>query len=246
MKPRKKKLNVGNTDRHFNINLVNLEAEEKPVLVTDKNRDDIKSEMEVLRRKSRRLRVNNETSYLMDYDRSMDDALFASLCEHGGCIKFRSDTVIPYYVTKQLANNPSSGAIYKMRYPFSVDEQHNVELSFMSTETSVEVDIKLPEDGPWELVFALSCLKTNLDNVYINFPLVTRDELVSNYEHYYEQVAEGYSLKAEYRYQFFKYIQTSLSIWKMNIYLNCESQAVYDEMNSFVQADIKKRSTSKG
>lgn len=243
MTSRQKKLTVGNTDRHFNLNLL-LESEYRG-RATPVNKDsfkEIQRDMNELRAQSRRLPVMDDNLYEITYTTDMDDGLFTDLCNHGGGIKFRTSTVAPYYVIQQLANNPDSEIIYTRIESIDSKRRQNVELAFMATKTSVEVDITLPMEGPWDLVFDLEPLKLTLDNLYLRFPIITdRRDIPKGFIHMYEKLPEGYRLLPEYRYKYFKHIQTSLSIWKVNIYLICEDTDVLQELEELKKLDRPKK-----
>lgn len=243
MTRRQKKLTVGNTDRHFNLNLL-LENDYrgKATPVNKESLREIQQTMEELKRQSRRMPMMNDKTYEVTYDSNMDDGLFTDICMHGGGVKFRTDSVAPYYVIQQLASNPDSEIVYTSLDEVTDKRRQNVELSFMATKTSVEVDVKLPETGPWDLVFDLEPLKLTIDNLYLNFPIIEdREDIPEGYIHFYNPTPKGYQLKAKYRYRYFKYIQASLSIWKMNIYLICEDNVVLNELEELQRLDKPKK-----
>lgn len=245
MKKRQKKLNVGNTDRHFNINLVNQEEEPLVKLVEEKDKEQLTQHLASLSKRSRRLNVVDEQHYKVDYTTYMDDYLFSELCKHGGYIDFHTDNLAPYYVIQQLSTRPACHISYAMQYPFTREQKHNMELAFTATETVIEVDVALPNLSPYTLLFELHDLKTNVDKVVLNFPLVEGECIAEPYRELYQPCGNKYQLTAEARYRFFKYIQDPLSIWCMNIYLNCEDSNMYEELSGYVKADKEKRSSAK-
>lgn len=246
-KGRVKKLNIFNTDRYFNVNLMKRTDIEEKRKITRLNEATIEEEMDLLEARSRKYPVRDTNSYLIFQEKYTNDALIEKVISHGGEVSYYTDTVVPYYVLKQLAMNLESEVIYTLRPEFTEKEQENIELSYMATRVVIDVPIVLPDMSPYDLLFILHPLKTNVDRVQLSFPPLHKDELSERHMEYYEQVpnTDLYTMKPHYKYSFFKYIQTSLSIWKMNIWIVCDNTADYDAMNNFVQKDLSKRSVTR-
>lgn len=79
-------------------------------------------------------------------------------------------TIAPYYVIKQLANHLDSEIVYKVRDKFTPEEITNIELAYMATKVIIDVPVVVPDISPYDILFSLHCLKTNVDRVYLSFP----------------------------------------------------------------------------
>ena len=62
---RKKRLNIGNTDRYFNIQLVKREDIGKKIKVTRLNEEEIEKNMDLLAARSHRMKVKDNNEYLI-------------------------------------------------------------------------------------------------------------------------------------------------------------------------------------
>lgn len=242
---RKKRLNIGNTDRYFNIQLVKREDIGKKIKVTRLNEEEIEKNMDLLAARSHRMKVKDNNEYLIYQETYTNDKLIQKIINHGGRVSYYTDSIVPYYVLEQLSRNLKSEVIYSLRPSFTSREIENIELSAMATPVTLDIPIVLPDMSPYDLLFILHPLKTNVDSAQISFPPLQKSEMKKRHYKYYHRVNDHYEMKPKYKYAFFKYVQTSLSIWKMNIFLVCDSDEDYDAVNAFVQEEITKRTSNR-
>lgn len=240
---RQKRLNILNTDRHFNINLMRASDIEKKVKVNRLNEATIEKEMDELARKSKRYPLRNKTEYIIYQEKYTNDNLIQKVIKHGGGITYYTSTIIPYYVLTQLAMNLNSEVVYSIRKNFTDREQENIELSYMATRVIIDVPVVIPDISPYELLFSLEKLKTDVDKIQLSFPPLRPEEISERHKEYYEQVGDLFYVKAQYKYEYFQYIQTSLSLWKMNIWIVTTTEEEYEAMDKIIQKAVKKRST---
>lgn len=244
-KPRKKRLTIYNTDRYFNINLMLREELESKIKVTKLNEKEIEADMDLLKARSKRMNVRDDKEYIIYQESYTNDTLIDKLINHAGAVTYYTQTTVPYYVVKGLANNTTSEIVYASREDFSFEEVNNVELSFMATSVVVDVPVVVPDISPIDVLFMLHSLKTNVDRVQLSFPRLREEEISERHRKYYHKVGDYYEVKPKVKYRYFKHIQTSLSIWKMNIYVVCDSKDDYEAVNKLVQKDLDKRNPNR-
>lgn len=244
-KPRKKRLTVYNTDRYFNINLMLREELESKVKVTKLNETDIEKQMDELELKSNRLKVKDDKEYLVYQESYSNDTLLNKLMNHAGSLTYYTDTTVPYYVIKGLANNVTSEAVFSSREDFTYDEIDNVALTSSATSVIVDVPVVIPDISPYDILFMLHPLKNHVDKVQLSFPRLRPNEMSERHKKYYHKVGDFYEVKPKIKYKYFKHIQTSLSIWKMNIYIVCDSKDDYQTLDKMVQRDLDKRNPNR-
>lgn len=245
-KAREKRLNIYNTDRYFNINLMKRDDIEGKIKVNRLNEQDIEAEMdELASQSSPRIAVRDEKSYILYQEKYTNDRLIAKVLKHGGSVTYYSDTIVPYYILKELARNLTSEVVYPTKPNYSQREIENIQMSFTACPVIVDCPVVVPDISPYDVLFAMHPLKTNVDKIQISFPWLTADELQPRHIKYYQEVGDHYELKPKYKYDFFKYVQTSLSIWAMNIWLVCDSNTDYDAVNEYVLSERAKRSANR-
>ena len=243
--PRQKRLTIYNTDRYFNVNLMLRSELEEKVKVTKLNEKAIEEDMDALARESGRLKERNDKSYIMYQESYLNDTLLHKLMNHAGSLTYYTDTTVPYYVVKGLANNPKSEAVYGARKDFTFDEVDNVALMYTASSVVIDLPVVIPDISPYELLFMLHPLKTNVDKVQLSFPRLKHNEMSERHMKYYHKVGDHYEVKPKIKYRYFKYIQTSLSIWKMNIYIVCDSKDDYNAVNLLIQKELNKRNPNR-
>lgn len=227
-----KTLTIYNSDRYFNIDMKDKDKINEHIKVTRLNEDDIEESMDTLIEKSSRYKIKDSKSYMLFNERYNNDRLIEKVCNHGGEVAYYTETVVPYYVLKQLSNSNTSSVIYKMRESFTDKEIDNISLSFMGTKVIIDISVVLPQVNPYDIIRNLHPLKTNVDEVHLSFPRLK--ELEESQEKYYFYDGEGYELKAKYKVDFAERVRVSLSVWKMYIYIltsTHDKEAVTAEVN---------------
>lgn len=245
-KAREKRLNIYNTDRYFNINLMKRSEITDKIKVNRLNEKEIEAEMDALAVKSSpRIAMRNDKSYILYQEKYTNDTLIAKILKHGGSVSYYTDTIVPYYVLKELAKNLTSEVVYPTKPSYEAREIENIQMSFTACPVVVDCPVVVPDISPYDILFALHPLKTNVDKVHISFPWLALGELQERHRRFYHQVGDHYELKPKYKYEFFKFVQTSLSIWAMNIWLVCDSDEDYNAVNEYVRKEQAKRSANR-
>ena len=243
---RKKSLNIHNTDRLFNLNLTTKQDESQFIKVTRLNEKQIEKEMDELKAQSRRFNKRNEKSYMLYKQRYGNDTVQEKVFDHGGYIYYYTTDRVPVPIINKLAAVPQSEVIYSCKKEFTLDEINNVHLVSMATKVSVDVPIVLPDINPYDYLFSLAPLRYHVDKVRISFPALREEELQDRHKQYYVFYNGMYHLRSKYKYDCFKYLQETLSTWKMNIWLVCDSNNDMHSVERMVVRDNKrfKNSTS--
>lgn len=244
-KPRQKRLTIYNTDRYFNLNLMQRVEFENKIKVTKLNEQAIELEMDNLIMQSDQIAQRDDKAYIIYRESYANDRLIQKLIAHAGSITYYTTTTVPYYIVRGLANNPNSEIVYSSREDFTFDEVDNVMLSYMATSVVIDVPVVIPDINPIDLLFMLHPLKTNVDRVQLSFPRLHKEELAERHKRYYHRVGEYYEVKPKVKYRYFKHLLTSLSIWKMNIYLVCDSVEDYRMVDILRERELNKRNPNR-
>lgn len=206
------------------------------IKVTRLNEEQIEKEMDELARKTRHIPLRDENEYLIYQDKYSNDRITQKIMNHGGRVSYYTTSIVPYYIVKQLSMNLESEVIYLVRKDFTDQEVENIEMSNMATRVILDCPLVVPDMSPYDLLFAVHDLKGNVDQIQISFPSLT--EIAPRHEQYYEQYEDGkYYLKSMYKFRYFKYIQNSLSIWKMNIFILADSEEDYESLWKYIEKD---------
>ena len=93
---------------------------------------------------------------------------------------------------------------------------------------------------------SLHDLKTSVDRVQFTFPKLKESEMTPVRKKFYRKTGALYEVKPKYKHLFFKYVQTSLSIWAMYIDLVCTSEEDYHNMLAIMKRERHQRSPKGG
>lgn len=227
-----KSLTIYNSDRYFNINTKNKEDINRAIKVTHANEEIIENNLDEVAQKSTRYSIKDNNSYMLFNEKYNNDRLIEKICKYGGEVYYYTDSVVPYYVFKDLAMNKNSYTVYRMREGFTDKEIDNIALSFMGTKVIIDISVVFPYVNPYDIIRGLHDVRTNVDEVHLTFPKLR--EIEKEQEKYYYYDGEGYCLYPEYKVDFAEHLRVSLSIWKMYIYILTseeDEQEVKNEIN---------------
>lgn len=243
---RKKSLLIGNSDRYYNLDLVSSKALEDKIKVTRLNEAEIEKDMDALASKSKRIPLRDKKAYILYQEKYTNDRLIEKIINHGGRVTYYTDTVVPLYVIKALSMNTSSEVVYSMRKEFSTREVNNVMEAFKATEVKIDVPVVVPDTSPYDILFSLHKLKTNVDAIQLTYPPLHEQESQERHLDYYNKGEDGYyHLRNLIKFRYFKHLQTSLSTWAMHIHIICFSKEEYDGIDEHVQKDLDKRNPNR-
>lgn len=237
----RKTLTIGNTDRYFNLHILPLEEVKKYTKVTRTNENRIERDMDKLEAQSKRYQIKGNEKYVVFNERYNNDRLIDKLTRHAESLRFYTDKVAPYYVIKGLAKSDQSSVVYSLRKGYTIKELENIELAYMATKVIIDVPIVIPDINPYEVLDSLSQLATNVDEVHVTFPRLSKTEVKKRHEKYYNFDGEKWDVKPEEKIKYVEYIRNSLSIWKMYLYIVSNSEADYEELSKYINGVQKKR-----
>lgn len=241
---REKKLNIGNSDRKFNINLMFKSDIENKIKVNILNEKDIEEGMDILNSKSTRFLLKDDKEYILYQEKYTNDNVIKKVIDHGGKISYYTNSIVPYYVIKQLSMNLNSEVIFLIRDRFTDRERENVEMCHMATKVIIDYPVMLGETNPFDALFSLHDLKANVDDIQISFPIL-KDISSKQEKYYYKGKDNKYRVRPESKYHYFRFLQNSLSIWAMNIYLMCDCEDDYTTIQKYIDRDKPGRRKSR-
>lgn len=221
---RKRVLNIHNSDRLYNLNLTTKQEEANFIKVTRLNEAEIERNMDKLKKQSKRFNLRDNNTYLLYKQRYGNDTVQDKIFDHGGFVYYYTTDKVPIPVINKLAGVPQSEVIYYCKKEHTLEDVKNVQLASMATKVSIDVPIVLPDINPYDYLFSLYPLRYHVDKVKISFPALQEGEIQKRHKPYYVFYNGAYHLKSKYKFRCFKYLQDPLSVWKMNIWLICDSE----------------------
>lgn len=227
-----KTLTIYNSDRYFNIHTKTKDEFSEYIKVTRLNEDDIEKEMDELESKSRRYKMKTDKKYMLFNEQYNNDRLIEKICNHSSGVIYYTDTVLPYYVFKQLTSNKNAVVVYRMNEEFSDKQIDNIALSYMGVKVIIDVAITFPYVNPYLVVKGLYSLKMSVDEVHLSFPRLININKEQEKFYYYD--GEGYDVKPKYKYDFTTKIKLPLSVWKMYLYIITNTEKDFEQVNDII------------
>lgn len=237
---RQKVLNIHNTDRMFNLNVTTKQEESGFIKVTRLNEAEIEEGMDALALTSGRFKRRDSNNYLLYKERYSNDSLYDKIFDHGGFITYYTTGRVPVPIISKLAGVPQSEVIYYCKKEHVLEDVKNIQLASMATKVTIDVPIVLPDINPYDYLFSLYPLRYHVDKIKLSFPALHPDELQPRHEEYYVLVEGMYHLKANFKYDCFRFLHEPLSTWKMNIWLVCDSDEDKKQIEGMVVRDNKR------
>lgn len=214
---KKKSLTIYNSDRYFNMHVKDKHDFDEYIKVTRLNEVEIEKEMDELISKSSRYTIKNNKKYMLFNEYYNNDRLIEKICTHGGSVIYYTDTLLPYYVFKQLSNSKNAMVVYQMKKAFTPKQLDNIALSYMGLKVVIDVSIVFPYVNPYNIIKSLYSLRMNVDEVHLSFPRLK--EINEKQTKFYVNDGEAYTVKASYKYDFAERLRLPLSVWKMYMYI---------------------------
>lgn len=237
---REKTLNIHNTDRKFNLNLITKQDEASFIKVTRLNERQIENDMDKLKDQSTRFNRRDNKKYMLYQERYSNDTVQDKVFDHGGHVYYYTTGRVPIPVINKLAGVPQSEVIYYCKKEHTIDDVLNVQMSSMATKVSIDVPIVLPDINIYDYLFALYPLRYHVDKVKISFPALSDKEIQPRHREFYTYYNGAWHLKSKYKYECFRHLHEPLSTWKMNIWLVCDSRTDEAKVASRVVKDNKR------
>ena len=221
MSKRKKRLNVLNTQRIFNLTLV-----DKNDYVLDIDSSNYSIYWEKLK-----VHIDNQDdiipdrdgiSYAIHYTDNIDYGFILDVLNYGADINVITSSTIPEPIIDAMAHNDKvSHATYKFKNKYTTSEVSNIQQS----SSAVDVDITMEANDStrgYDIMVSLSDVVFSVDNLIINYV--------------------GSDLDREY--ELFNEIRDALSGWKIGIVFSVNSEEEKDYMDSRKNVDEKLKKSS--
>lgn len=248
-KARLKRLNIGNTDRYYNLNLILSDHYKNMVHVTYLNQAELTTKMRKLEQESKEdkygLHQRDSNSYIFYKKGFDDDTLMDLLLKHAGHLIYYAEGHAPYTVITKFASDLTGSIMFRLEDKVNLDYIHSVFTAHEATEVLVDCPIVVPDIKASDIKFALNPLKTNVDRVVLNFPVLKPEEYQPRFADYYYQVKGVYYVKPEIKFKYFEELRLALSLWGMYIDLTMDSLDELGQVLAMVPANHRKRVVDK-
>ena len=245
-KGRKKKLNIYNTDKYYNLDLISNSEQGSLIPITPFNVDKIHMDLAVTR--------NSENWLTMDkprfiyYVQSMLDPNISNLIdiiEMGADVTYFTRFPVPDNILDAFAKQDTGRILFQFppsSYPKELKRQFvlGVKKAYEATEVNFDCIVIMPDIAPVDVVSALSYYGSSVDNVRIDFPPLHGEELRDFEKSYYYLEPGNKELWHCYPKDMFGYVkklQRPLSSWGMQIQLTYHSKMEYDALTALIKAD---------
>lgn len=222
MPKRKKRLNVLNTQRIFNLTLI-----EKNDYVLDVSEDNYMSAWDKLAehisQQDDLIPDRDGISYSIHYTSGIDYGFLVDALNYGANINIVTEGIIPEPLIDVMAHNDKvSHATYIFKPKYTTSEINNIQQAASAVDVDIVMDAYDTTRG-YDIMISLSDVVFSVDNLIIHY--------------------KGDSLDREY--ELFNEIRDALSGWKIGIVYSVSSEIEKDYMNSRKKVDerLKKSST---
>ena len=233
---RQKHLNISNTDHYNNYKCItNAQLNNYIQLVPasfNKYYNHIMS-------KARYGMVVDDNTYLYQQSSMIDERedKVIELIETGVHFIYRTNFVASDRVIDALAENDNSSFMFSLDSNPRQAKIVNIIKAFEATKVIAETPIVLPDISTYSLLTALSSLKTNIDEVQLDFTALHKKEfeagVVDRGACYYVASDGLYHPYPNRIYDYYKNIEPGLSNWKMYITIivnNDEDKSALDKL----------------
>lgn len=221
MAKRKKRLNVLNTQRIFNLNLI--ENNDYVLVVDYLNYESVWNTLKAhIDSQDDIIPDRNGISYEIRYTDGIDYGFIMDVLNYGASIDMRTSDTIPEPIIDLMARNSKfSHATYDFKPKYSTEEVNNIQ----QASSAVDVDIAMTADDNtrgYDIMISMSDVVFSVDSLIIDY---TGESLVKEYE-------------------LFNEIRDALSGWKIGIVFKVGSEEEKNYMNSRKDVDEKLKKSS--
>lgn len=243
MATRKRRLNIHNTDRAFNLHFID-EKSLNYVEVTDKTASKVRDSLNI--DGDELLFVRDNTQYICYLDKITDLSIVKDLLSYGGYTVIKTDTVIPSEIIELLSTyRKTSRAVYTFRENFTLDEIENMHSCSMASKVVVDLPVTHSEVAVsvYNILTALHPLRYRVDSVDVSFNRATKSYLAQNPKEatHYEKQGNSYIVTAQSKYDITNSLRDALSSWKMNLHVIYNSEEDLRKLEELKQADAQIR-----
>jgi len=237
---RKKRLNIHNTDKVFNLTIVQQYEQGNEVVVTLENIQEINESIQGRLDKQGKLKSRDNTHYIVRYAENFTMDALSLLIQYGGSYTLETKKGISEEYLPLLAENRKNGRVsFVLQDKYSFEQvQAIVRFSEVLT-VSMVILLKAGEPKSGTIIRALSQLRYRIDKVELSFPTITKEEYraLSDRESLYELDNGLYVPTVDYKYRMFSELRNACSFWKMNLIMRAHSETEYKKLVELADVD---------
>lgn len=247
---RKKRLNIHNTDKMFNLAF--LERKKAEFTYVNKfTAPDIKESLQDLKEAEGIVVSRDNKSYIVYQEVMQDDGLIRDVFTYGGFVSYYTDGTIPYHIVELLnVNRKNSRVVVKAKSNYKYSEIQSIARASMSATVVVDAPIVYGVTDYTLLIAGLSRLRYRVDRLELVFPPLNSTEyrqavaLNKEVKKYYYKEGTRYFLKSEYKYNTFNLIRNACSHWKVYIFMVVDNEADFTKLYKLKSKDEATRKGS--
>lgn len=241
---RKRRLNVYNSDKIFNLDFTNNRRMDEYISVNPVNQQELLDELEAYDKTQDDLvKLRTDKKYLITKNPVISDRLIKLIFQYGDDVVYysamttTSKVTVPVYITTLLALNVhNSHLIVPYRNHYTQPELDSIQQASASCPVTITIPIKHKITTPYDVMVALYPLAFSIDKVELTFE--KGDPKDPNYDKH------GY-LKPELMYDFFDEVRNALSGWKMGIVMEANTDEALDYLTDRKAYDKSQRKGSR-
>lgn len=247
---RKKRLNIHNTDKMFNLAFLERKKDEF-TYVNKFTAPSIKDSLQGLKGNDSIITVRDDKSYIVYQEVMQDDGLIRDVFTYGGFVSYYTEGTIPYHIVELLnMNRKNSRVVVKAKSNYTYSEIQSIARASMSATVVVDAPVVYGVTDYTLLIAGLSRLRYRVDRLELVFPPLNSTEykhavsLNKNVKKYYYKEGNKYYLKSDYKYNTFNLIRNACSHWKVYIFMVVDNEADFTRLNKLKSKDEATRKGS--
>ena len=219
----KRNLNVGNTFRSWNLNLVFPIGHQYPILpIKGYNYSKI--------RKQINQGNTDKYTYILDFSEKglgYDDKLNSDLLKKNPHFIYRVKDRVPSYLPILMNRNKNGIIQFPYKSNYDVDMLRDCSRCDMICRTSVLCKLKYGEETPTDILLSLWDMRYILREFYLYFiPLDDISDIPNGDSIYnYDKNDKKYHIQSYYKLQYYYSIHEALARWRIQLYIVCESNS---------------------
>lgn len=238
---RKKRLNIHNTDKVFNLTIVQQYEQDNEVVVTLENIQEVNKDIQDRLSKQGKLKSRDNTHYIVRYAENFTIEALTHIIQYGGSYTLETKKGISEDFLPLLADNRKNGRVsFVLQDNYSFKQVQTIVRFSEVLTVSMVILLKAGEPKSCNIIRALSQLRYRVDKVELSFPTLTKEEylMLPNRENLYEQSNGLYTPTVDYKYRIFSELRNACSFWKMNLIMRAHSEDEYEKLVE--RADVDK------
>lgn len=237
---RRKRLNIHNTDKVFNLTIVQQYEQGNEVVVTLENIQEINEGIQDRLAKQGKLKSRDNTHYIVRYAENFTMDALSPLIQYGGSYTLETKKGVSEEYLPLLAENRKNGRVsFVLQDKYSFEQVQTIVRFSEVLTVSMVILLKAGEPKSGAIIRALSQLRYRIDKVELSFPTITKEEYraLSDRECLYELDNGLYVPTVDYKYHMFSELRNACSFWKMNLIMRAHSETEYEKLVELADVD---------